>query len=236
MVSERSDRSRGLRAARRAAARKAPDEVSPEVSARRSGLALWGPVTVTIVAAALGELLVVAGHAPRTWTTLGLFFAALAPAPLWGQTDPFYIRRGTIGPGRHRLTQGTWTGARTVDLSQLSRVRRVRFQYRSLYPSRTRLGIGTGWIRVQDYYLVTDQHGARLAIRDTAAVSLLAKTLREHQGAGRPSISRYAAIGLQLAPDSRGFRVGRALLVWLIGIAYLWGVGWLLVIGIPAIA
>lgn len=237
MMSERSAGRRLRASARRAAYQKAPGEVSPEVSARRSSVALWGPVTVTVLAAALGELLAVAGHAPKSWTTLGLFLAALAPVPLWGHTEALYPRQCSLDPARRRITQHTWTGARTLDLSRLARVRRVRFHYRSLYPTRFRLGvIATRWLKVQDYYLVTDHHGTRLGIGDSAAVALLAKTLQEDQGADRPSISRYAAIGLKLAPDSPGFRVGRALLVWLTGIAYLWCAGWLLVVGIPAVA
>lgn len=49
-------------------------------------------------------------------------------------------------------------------------------------------------------------------------------------------VSRFAAIGLRLAPDNMTFRLGRTLVIFAALAAYVAVISWLIVKGIPALA
>jgi hypothetical protein len=83
-----------------------------------------------------------------------------------------------------------------------------------------------------------DSTGARLALSRQAAVEPVREALAFQRKHNLPTarVSRFAAIGLQLAPDSLRFRFVRGLVVCAAVIAYVAAVGELIVVVIPALA
>jgi hypothetical protein len=129
---------------------------------------------------------------------------------------------------RMLISGRSWTGHRTLDLTQLSRVRRVKWTFGGEYGGSTRV----------DYVILTDRAGVRLSMPRWAAVDPVKSALsyqRQH-GSPQAQVSRFAAMGLRLAPGDVRFRLARTLTIFA-GIAgYVFGVGSLIVEAIPALA
>jgi hypothetical protein len=133
-----------------------------------------------------------------------------------------------VDSGQMLLTGRSWTGTRTINLARLSRVSRVRLHYRSEYSAG----------RTVDYVICADSTGARLALSRQAAAEPVRRALAFQRKHNLPTarVSRFAAMGLQLAPDSLRFRFVRGLVVCAAVIAYVAAVGGLIVVVIPALA
>jgi hypothetical protein len=219
--------------------------VPPQISAHRSRVAVALPVALAAATVAVCEILVVLAPVPRDLPVLGLAAGLAVFIPLLGSFEGIKGWHNHLDRQGMRLTRRTWTGARTVDLSCLVRVRRVRMRY----PANGTTGLRGP--RPFDCLLLTDRHGARLTVRDKpkglanrvlpeddATRRLVRQAISHSRASGGQDVrvSRFAAIGLKLAADSVGFRLGQALLLWVVGFAYAWSLGWLLVVGIPQLA
>jgi hypothetical protein len=104
---------------------------------------------------------------------------------------------------RMLMTGRSWTGRRTLNLAELAQVRRVKWTFSSQYGTSDRV----------DYVILTDRSGVRLSMRRRTALEPVPWAL-DHQlqnGLPRARVSRFAAIGLGLAPDDTGFRLQRTL-------------------------
>ncbi len=226
-----------------------PGDVPPRVSARRSRIALWLPITAALVTVAGCELAVRYAGAAINLTVLG-FAAALAVfIPLLGLIDQARGRRLRIDSQRMRLTRKTWTGTRTVDLTCLTSIRRVRLRHATVISAVSSGGRVKTVRPPLDYLILTDRNGSRLAVRglvltrfggrlvmgETRAARLVREALDQPHAYpdGSVRISRFAAILLGRAPGSLPFRAVRALLLYLVFAAYVWCLGWVLIVGIP---
>jgi hypothetical protein len=226
-----------------------PAEIPPQVSARRSRIALWLPITLALVTIVGCELAVRYAGAGINLTVLGLGAALAIFIPLLGLIDQARGWRLQVDSQRLQLTRKTWTGARTVDLTCLTSIRRVRLRHASAVSAVSASGRARS-VRVPlDYLILTDRNGSRLTVRGKALTTFGTKlmvgetraTRLVREALGRPGaypdgsvrISRFAAILLGRSPDSLPFRTGRALLLYLVFAGYAWCVGWVLVVGIP---
>lgn len=129
---------------------------------------------------------------------------------------------------RMLMTGRSWTGHRTLDLAQLSQVRRVKWTFSSEYGTSNRV----------DYVILTDRAGVRLSmLRRTAAepVDLALAYQREH-GLPPAQVSRFAAMGLGMTPSDTRFRMARTLAILAVGAGYFFLVGLLIAEVIPRLA
>jgi len=185
---------------------KAQRAVVPAETARRRlhvGCAvLGGAVGGAIVVPALLERFGVM----RSGAWVPAMFAGLALAlgfPLLYATS----RPARHGPGWQLLTARTVTGNRTVDLSKLTRIRRVRV------PSKA------GWL---DEFWIEDCRGVVLLVGKEALMGPVGQAVVHSSGIsgslGTVKISRHAAVGLGLSEPSTGYRAARACADALLGI------------------
>ncbi|MFF3001055.1 hypothetical protein ACFVTC_42035 [Streptomyces sp. NPDC057950] len=111
------------------------------------------------------------------------------------------------GPGWQLLTARTVTGSRTVDLSKLTQIRRVRV------PSKT------GWL---DEFWIKDCRGVVLLVDKEALMGPMGQAVVHSSGIsgslGTVKISRHAAVGLGLNEPSTVQQAARAWADFLLGI------------------
>lgn len=203
--------------------------VSPRVAVWRSRIGLWVPALGVPVLLAASALLVAFAHAPPGIGVIAFFCLLAQAAALNGPSRAKSRRRpASLDSGQLLLTGRSWTGTRTVDLTKLARVRRVKWTFSD----------EDGRSRTVDYVICADSTGARLALPRAAAVEPVQQAVayqrQHHLPAAR--ISRFAAIGLWLADDSLQFRMIRAA-VLIAGVAgYAALTCWLVVTAIPWLA
>jgi hypothetical protein len=205
-----------------------PGTVPPPVSLRRSRIGWAVPLLGMPLLLALSAVLAATKATPPGIGIIavgwGLFQAVWAGGPTVTRRRqlPQADRSAMLMTGR------SWTGRRTLDLSRLARVRRVKWTFSSEYGSSRRV----------DYVVLTDQAGASLTVlRRTAGgpVQWALDYQREH-GLPQARLSRFAAIGLGLAPDNVRFRLQRTLVIFAALAAYVAVIGVLVVQVIPALA
>lgn len=202
--------------------------VPPEVSLRRSRIGWWVPVFGMPVLLALSAVLAITKATPPGIGVIAFF---------WGLVQVVWVGGPTVTRKRqlpyldkeHMLITGRgWTGHRTLNLAELSRVRRVKWTFVSEFGESNRV----------DYVTLTDRAGVRLTMPRWFAVGPVTLALdyqREH-GLPGAQVSRFAAMGLRLAPSDLRFHLVRVLVI-LVGIAgYTVAVGFLIVRGIPLLA
>jgi hypothetical protein len=198
-------------------------------SVLRSRVGLWVPVAGMPALLGLAAVLVATGATPPGLGILG-FFWGLFQAVLAGGPSAGRGRRHPpqVDSARMLMTWRTWTGTRTISLAGLASVRRVRWTFTGDY--------GSG--RTVDYLLCTDRSGARLVLPRGAARGPVHEALAYQRKHHLPpaKVSRFAAMGLELAPSDLRFRAVRTLLLVAGLIAYTAIVCWLMVKGIPALA
>jgi hypothetical protein len=111
------------------------------------------------------------------------------------------------GSGRQLLTARTVTGDRTVDLSRLTRIRRVRVLGRA------------GWL---DQYWIEDGRGVALLVDKETLMGPAGRATARVPGVPNPPsgvrISRHAAAGLGLHTPSTAYRAARAWADALLGV------------------
>ena len=111
------------------------------------------------------------------------------------------------GPGWQLVTARTVTGSRTVDLSKLTHIRRVRV------PSKA------GWL---DEFWVKDCRGVVLLVDKKVLMGPIGQAVVHSSGIsgslGTVKISRHAAVGLGLNEPSTAYRAARACADVLLGI------------------
>lgn len=117
------------------------------------------------------------------------------------------------GPGWQLLTARTVTGRRTVDLSKLTHIRRVRV------PSKT------GWL---DQFWIKDCRGVVLLVGKEALMGPIGQAVVHSSGVsgslGTVKVSRHAAVGLGLNEPSTAQQAARACADVLLGILAPWAV------------
>jgi hypothetical protein len=190
---------------------------------------LWVLTLGVPVLLAASALLVAFAHAPPGIGVIA-FFWLLAQAVVLDGPSRAKSRRhpASLDGGQLLLTGRSWTGTRTVDLTKLARVSRMKWTFSG----------EDGRSRTVDYVICADSTGARLALPRAAAIQpvhqAVAYQRRRHLPAAR--ISRFAAIGLRLADDSLQFRMIRAAAL-MAGVAgYVALASWLIVTAIPWLA
>ncbi|MFF4138960.1 hypothetical protein ACFY1B_47900 [Streptomyces mirabilis] len=179
--------------------------VPAETSRRRlhvGAAVLGGVVGGAIVVPALLERFGVV----RSGAWVPAMFAGLALAlgfPLLYTT----FRPVRHGPGWQLVTARTVTGDRTVDLSKLTQIRRVRV------PSKT------GWL---DEFWIKDCRGVVLLVDKEVLMGPMGQAVVHSSGIsgslGTVKISRHAAVGLGLSDPSTAYRAARACADTLLGI------------------
>jgi hypothetical protein len=222
------------RVTRGKAARVRPEQwpggiVPPGLSVRRSRIG-WGvPLLGMPVALAVSAVLAVTKATPPGIGVIALFWGFVQAVWVGG---PTLTRRSQL-PHADReqmlLTGRSWTGLRTLNLAELSRVRRVKFTFSNQF--------GTGTRRV-DYLTLTDGAGVSLTMPRSAATGAVQTAVayqREH-GLPEARISRYAAMGMGLVANDLRFRMVRTLAVFVAVVCYVFAVGFLIVKGIPVLA
>jgi hypothetical protein len=111
------------------------------------------------------------------------------------------------GPGWQLLTARTVTGRRTVDLSKLTQIRRVRV------PSKT------GWL---DQFWIKDCRGVVLLVDKEVLMGPIGQAVVHSSGIsgslGAVKVSRHAAVGLGLNEPSTAYQTARACADALLGI------------------
>jgi hypothetical protein len=111
------------------------------------------------------------------------------------------------GPGWQLVTARTVTGDRTVDLSKLTQIRRVRV------PSKA------GWL---DQFWIKDCRGVVLLVDKEVLMGPIGQAVVHSSGIsgslGTVKISRHAAVGLGLNEPSTAYRAARACADALLGI------------------
>lgn len=115
------------------------------------------------------------------------------------------------GPGWQLLTARTVTGRRTVDLSKLAQIRRVRV------PSKT------GWL---DQFWITDCRGVVLLVDKEVLMGPIGQAMVHSSGIsgslGTVKVSRHAAVGLGLNEPSNAQQAARSSADVLLGILAPW--------------
>ncbi|MFE5138327.1 hypothetical protein ACFRDV_11685 [Streptomyces fagopyri] len=185
--------------------------VPAETSRRRlhvGAAVLGGAVGGAIVVPALLERF----GAMRSGAWVPAMFAGLALAlgfPLLYTT----FRSVRHGPGWQLVTARTVTGDRTVDLSKLTQIRRVRV------PSKT------GWL---DQFWIKDCRGVALLADKEVLMGPIGQAKVHSSGIsgslGTLKISRHAAVGLGLTEPSTAYRAARACADALLGLLIPWAV------------
>lgn len=204
------------------------DVVPPGISQRRSRLGWMIPVLGMPVMLGLSAVLAATKATPP-----GIGIIALA----WGFGQSIWIGGPTrtrrrqlphVDAERMLATGRGWTGARTLNLAELSRVRRVKYTIRGRYG---------GTVRV-DYVTLVDRAGVRLTMPVSMAAGLVHRALDYQRDHGQPEarVSRYAAIGLGLAPRDVRFTLERGLAIFVATAGYIALVCVLIVEIIPALA
>jgi hypothetical protein len=185
---------------------KASRAAVPAETARRrlhgGSAVLGGVVGGAIVVPALLERF----GAMRSGAWVPAMFAGLALAlgiPLLYTT----FRSVRHGPGWQLLTARTVTGNRTIDLSKLTQIRRVRV------PSKA------GWL---DQFWIKDCRGVVLLVDKEVLMGPIGQAVVHSSGIsgslGTVKISRHAAVGLGLNEPSTAYRAARACADALLGI------------------
>jgi hypothetical protein len=158
-------------------------------------------------------------------------------ALMWGFAQSIWIggstrmrrrQRPDVDAERMVITGRSWTGRRTLNLAELRRVQRVKYTIRGRYG---------GTVRV-DYVILVDAAGVHLSVPTSGTGGLIRRVLAYQQEHGRPQarVSRYAAMGLDLAPGDLRFSVLRGLGVFVATAAYTALICVLIVDTIPALA
>lgn len=201
----------------------------PELSLRRSRIG-WGvPVLGMPVALAVSAVLAATKVTPPGIGVIALFWGFAQAVWVGGPTLTSRRQLPQVDRERMLMTGRSWTGRRTLNLAELSRVRRVKFTFSNQF--------GAGTRRV-DYLTLTDRAGVSLTMPRWAATTAVQAAAEYQQRHGLPAarVSRFAAMGLGLVPGDLPFRAVRMLAV-LVGVAgYVVVVGYLIVKGIPALA
>jgi hypothetical protein len=207
----------------------APDGVVPlQVSLRRSRIGWWVPIFGMPVLLVLSLILAVSKATPPGIGIIA-FFWALGQA-VWAG-GPTVTRRGQlprVDRERMLMTGRSWTGHRTLDLTQLRRVRRVKWTFNSEYSSSRRV----------DYVVLTDRAGVWLTMPRRTAVEPVQWALAYQSQHGLPlaRVSRFAGMGLGMIPSDIRFRVARTLALFVAVGGYSAAVMVLIVEVIPRLA
>lgn len=204
------------------------DVVPPEISLRRSRIGWQVPVLGLPVLLALSAVLATTKATPPGIGVIVFFWGMVQAVWIGGPTRRNCRAFPHLDRQQMLLTGRNWTGQRTLNLAQLSRVRRVKWTFSGQY----------GTIRRVDYFVLTDRAGVRLSMPYHAAIGPVQCALdyqRKH-GLAEARLSRFATMGLRLAPADAGFRIARTLVIFA-GIAgYVAVVGSLIVWAIPTLA
>ena len=203
-----------------------PDDAVPmEVSRRRSRIGLLVPALGMPVLLGLSAILVATKATPPGIGIIAFF---------WGFAQLFVVtgsgrRKNTRTDRQHGLiTSSSWTGPRTLNLTRLATVRRVKWTFTSEYGGSDRV----------DYMLLTDAEGVRLTMSARAAAEAVPWALNYQRGhnIAPARVSRFAAMGLGLARNDSGYRLLRFVVLLALIVAYVAVIGELIVTLIPALA
>jgi hypothetical protein len=179
--------------------------VPPELSLRRSRVGWQVPVFGMPVLLAVSAVLAGTKVTPPGIGVIAFFWGLAQTIWLGGPAITSRRQLPEVNRQRMLITGRSWTGHRTLDLAKLSRVRRVKWTFSSEYGGSKRV----------DYIILTDRARVRLSIPRWAAaepVELALAYQRQH-GMPQAQVSRFAAIGLALAPGDARFRIARFLIV-----------------------
>ncbi len=197
--------------------------VSPAVSLRRSRIGWWVPVFGMPVLLALSALLAVTRVTPPGIGVIAFFWALAQGVWVGGATVTSRRQLPSVDRDRMLVTGRSWTGRRTLNLAELRQVRRMKWTFRS---------------NQADYVTLADRAGVHLSMPRWSAAGPVKSALAWQRERGLPEarVSRFAAIGLGLAPSSIGFRTARTLVIAAGLAAYVAVVEILIVQVIPALA
>lgn len=202
--------------------------VPPGVSLRRSRIGWWAPVFGMPVLLALSALLAGTKAAPPGIGIIAFSWGLLQAVWIGGPTVTRRWQLPQVDQERMLMTGRNWTGRRTLNLARLSRVQRVKWTFRGQYGTTDRV----------DYVILTDEAGVRLSMPRWAATEPVQLALSRPREQGLPGvrISRFAAMGLGLAPDDMRFHLTRTVILMSGLVVYAALVSVLIVKGIPALA
>jgi hypothetical protein len=201
--------------------------VSPERSLRRSRIG-WG-VPVFGMPVMLGLSAVLAGTkvAPPGIGIIAFFWSMVQVVWASGPSVTATRRqRPQLDRDRMLMTGRTWNGYRTLNLAQLSHVRRVKYTLRGEY----------GKSRV-DYLILIDRAGVRLPVLgwDAAEPVEQALTYQHEHGLPQARMSLAAAMGLGRTDGDKRLSIARSLLVGAGILGYLLVLIFLIAKGIPSL-
>jgi hypothetical protein len=195
---------------------------------RRSRIG-WGvPVFVMPALLVLSLVLAVTKATPPGIGVIAFFWLMVQAIWVGGPTVTSRRQLPWVDQQRMLITGRSWTGRRTLNLAELSRVRRVKWTFNSEYATSRRV----------DYVILTDRAGVQLSMLGRTAVEPVEWALAYQRENGLPpaQVSRFAAVGLGMTPSDIRSRMVRTLAI-LAGVGgYFVVVGLLIVEVIPALA
>ncbi len=201
----------------------------PQISLRRSRIGWWVPLYAMPALLVLSAVLAVTKITPPGIGVIAFFWLLVQGVWAGGPTVTSRRQLPRVDRQRMLMTGRSWTGRRTLNLAELSSVRRVRWNFRSQYGQGRRV----------DYVILTDRSGVRLSMLRRTAVEPVQWALdyqREH-GLPQARVSRFAAVGVGLAePGDRGYQLARPLTIIAVAGGYGFVVLYLTVKVIPAMA
>src|ERR1700760_509547 len=139
---------------------RAPDTVPTGVSQRRSRIGWAVPLLGMPAVLGLSTVLAVTRATPPGIGILAFFWGMVQV--IWVGGPTVFSRRQLPRVDREHLlmTGRSWTGRRTLNLAELSRVRRIKWTFNSQYGSSRRV----------DYVTLTDRAGVSLTMLRRTAV------------------------------------------------------------------
>ena len=200
----------------------------PQVSLRRSRIGSWVPVCGMPALLVLSLILAVTKATPPGIGIIAFFWLIVQFIWVSGPSTTSRRRLPRVDRQRMLITGRSWTGHRTLDLAQLSRVRRVKWTFSGEYGSSIHV----------DYVTLTDRTGVRLSMPRRTALEPVQLALAHQREQGLPlaQVSWFAAAGFGQASSEVWVRIARTLVI--IGVAggCTFGVMFLIVKVIPMLA